>query len=61
MDGTTMRALKLVALVGVAGVFLVAGLWVYLGPSLVLGLAGPTFGLLLLCYVTNDVYTTLTG
>ncbi len=61
MDETAMRAVKLVALVGVAVVFLTAGLWVYLGLGLVLGLAGPTFSFVLLFYVTNDVYTALTG
>ncbi|WP_324664516.1 hypothetical protein [Haloarcula sediminis] len=61
MDETTMRALKLVALVGVAGVFLAVGLWVYLGPGLILGLAGPMFGLVLLLYVTNDLYATFIG
>ncbi len=61
MDETATRVAKLGVLVSVAGVFLAVGLWVYLGLDLSLGLAGPMFGLVLLFYVTNDVYTTLTG
>ena len=59
MDEAVLRTLKLFALLGVAGVFLVAGLWAYLGPGLVLGLAGPVFAGVIVLFVANDVYTAI--
>lgn len=61
MDEVVLRGLKLVVLLGIAGLFLTAGLWVYLVLGLMLGLAGPMFGGVVLLYVVNDVYTTVTG
>lgn len=56
MDDAAARALKLLVLLGMSLLFLVGGLWAYLGPGLVLGLAGPVFALFLVLYVVNDAY-----
>lgn len=57
MDEAVLRALKLVALLGVATALVTAGPWVYLGP--VLGLAGPMFAGTLFPYIADDAYTAI--
>jgi len=54
MDEAVLRALKLVALLGVATALVTTVLWAYLEPAL--GLAGPMFAGTLFPYITDDAY-----
>jgi len=59
MDEAVLRALKLVALLGVATALVTAVLWVYLWLGPVLGLVGPMFAGTLFLYTANDAHTAI--